>query len=465
MPAPERHLRTRPAPGRAAPLGRVAAAAALLLLVSPAWPSAHEIPADVALHAFLKPESTRLRLLVRAPLVAMRDVDFPLRGPGYLDLPRADTALRHAAMLWIGHAVALYEDGVRLPPPRLAAVRVSLPSEQTFTSYETALAHVTGPPLPPDTELYWNQGWLDVLLEYPIASDRSPLAIEPTFAHLGVRVVTALRFLPPDGGVRAFELHGDPGLVHLDPRWHQAALRFVNAGFRHILDGVDHLLFLACLVIPFRRLRPLIVIVTAFTLAHSVTLVASAYDMAPEALWFPPLVEVLIAASIVYMAFENILGARFERRWMVAFGFGLIHGFGFAFGLRELLQFSGSHLLTSLLAFNLGVELGQVLVLLVLVPALGALVRTVRAERPTVILLSALVAHSGWHWMTERFDVLRQYSFTWPSLDAALLAALVRWLMLAVVVGGALWLLSKFAGGLAARRPAADDRTVAGHGS
>lgn len=459
-----RDLQAAPTAGRAARL-RAAVLAIVALLALPVGSSAHEIPADVALQAFLKPEGTRLRLLVRAPLSAMRDVDFPLRGPGYLDLPRADTALRHAAMLWIGHAVALYEDGVRLPAPTLAAVRVSLPSEQAFTSYEAALAHVTGPPLPADTELYWNQGWLDVLLEYPIAADRSSLAIEPAFAHLGVRVVTALRFLPPGGGVRAFELRGDPGLVHLDPRWHQAALRFVSAGFRHILDGVDHLLFLACLVIPFRRLRPLIVIVTAFTLAHSVTLVASAYGAAPDALWFPPLVEVLVAASIVYMALENILGARVERRWMVAFGFGLIHGFGFAFGLRELLQFSGSHLLTSLVAFNLGVELGQVLVLLVLVPALAALFRFAVAERAGVILLSALVAHTGWHWMTERIDVLRQYTFTWPSFDAALLAAALRWLMVAVVLGGAMWGVSRVMGGLATGRPAGDGGPMSRRGS
>jgi hypothetical protein len=71
----------------------------------------------------------------------------------------------------------------------------------------------------------------------------------------GPQVVTTLRYLPPDGAERAFELHGNPGLVRLDPRWHQAALRFVADGFVHILDGTDHLLFIACLVIPFRRLR------------------------------------------------------------------------------------------------------------------------------------------------------------------------------------------------------------------
>jgi len=115
-------------------------------------------------------------------------------------------------------------------------------------------------------------------------------------------------------------------------------------------------LFVMCLIIPFRRIRPLVVIVTSFTVAHSITLLASAFSLLPKALWFPPLIETLIAASIVYMAFENIVGSRWQRRWIIAFGFGLVHGFGFSFALRETLQFAGSHLLTSLLAFNLGVE-------------------------------------------------------------------------------------------------------------
>ena len=92
---------------------------------------------------------------------------------------------------------------------------------------------------------------------------------------------------------------------------------------------------------------------------------------------------------------------------MVAFGFGLVHGFGFSFALRETLQFAGAHLLTSLLSFNIGVELGQLLVLLALVPALDLLFRYVVAERIGTIILSALVAHTGWHWMTERWERLR----------------------------------------------------------
>src|SRR6202030_2923197 len=223
--------------------------------------------------------------------------------------------------------------------------------------------------------------------------------------------------------------------VRLDPRWYQAALRFVQLGFMHILDGTDHLLFLFCLVIPFRRLRGLIPVVTAFTVAHSITLIASAYNLGPDSLWFPPLIETLIAISILYMALENIVGGvSVERRWMVAFGFGLVHGFGFSFILRQTLQFAGSHLLTSLLSFNVGVELGQLLVLVVLIPALEVLFRLVVAERMGTIILSALVAHTGWHWMMERWDRLRQFRFQWPEITAAFLAGLLRWMMAGVLI-------------------------------
>jgi len=198
-------------------------------------------------------------------------------------------------------------------------------------------------------------------------------------------------------------------------------------------------LFLFCLVIPFRRFRSLVLVVTAFTAAHSITLIASAYNFGPEALWFPLLIETLIAISIVYMALENIVGSNVGRRWMIAFGFGLVHGFGFSFALRETLQFAGDHLLTSLLAFNVGVELGQLLVLALLIPALEVLFRFVVAERIGTIILSALVAHTGWHWMTERGSQLSQ--FRWPAFNAALLAAAMRWLMLMVIVAGLVWLV------------------------
>ena len=409
------------------------------LVALPTGAPAHEIPNDVTIQVIVKPEGQRLRLLVRVPLRAMRDLEFPLRGPGYLDLARADTQLRNAALLWIGDEVELYEGDTRLTNQQLVAALASIPSDRSFRSYEDALAHVTGPHLPDNTSLYWENAMLDMLFEYPIESDQSEFSLDPGLERLALRVLTVLRFVPPSGAVRAFEYRGDPGLVRLDPRWHQAAFRFVALGFEHILDGIDHLLFLLCLVIPFRRLRGLVLIVTAFTVAHSITLIASAFGLAPDTLWFPPLVEMLIAVSIVYMALENIFGAKLQRRWMIAFGFGLVHGFGFSFALRDTLQFAGGHLVTSLLSFNVGVELGQLLVLMLLVPALAALFRFGVKEKIGTIVLSALVAHTGWHWMTERWGVLRQYD-SLPVFNLAFLAGAVVWTVLLAIFVGLGWL-------------------------
>jgi hypothetical protein len=413
--------------------------AAALLVGLPATTAAHDIPKSATLMAFVKPDADRLRIVMRVPLEVIRDVKFPLRGPGYLELSQLAPALPGAAKLWIANFIQLYEDDTKLDVGTVVATNISLPSDRSFEAYERALAHASGPPLPDSTELPWQQAMLDVVLEYRITSPTARFSIEPALARLSERTTTVLRFVAPNDAERAFTYVGDPGLVRLDPRWHQAALTFVSLGFEHILDGIDHLLFVFCLVIPFRRIRPLVVIVTAFTVAHSITLIASAAGFAPTALWFPPLIEALIALSIVYMALENIVGAKIERRAGIAFGFGLIHGFGFSFALGDSLQFAGAHLATSLLAFNVGVEIGQLFVLALLVPLLAVVFKRVVAERMGTIILSAFVAHTAWHWMLERGTALGEYNFEWPAFDAAFLASGMRALMLLLIVVGAAW--------------------------
>ena len=432
---------------------RVLVATLLLLVAFPSRPHAHEIPPSVTLLVFAKPEGDRLRFVIRLPLESIRDVEFPLRGPGYLDIAKLTPLLPDAARIWVADYVRVYEGDTDLGTGRVVATHVSVPSDRAFESYDRAVANVTGPALADSIALPWQQAMFDVMLEYPITADTAKFSIRPALAHLGLRTTTVLRFLPPGGAERAFQYAGDPGLVRLDPRWHQAAFQFVRLGFGHILDGIDHLLFVLCLVIPFRRLRPLIAIVTSFTVAHSITLIASASGLAPDALWFPPLIEVLIALSIVYMAFENIVGARVERRWIIAFAFGLVHGFGFSFILRESLQFAGSHLASSLIAFNVGVELGQIFVLALAIPVLSLLFRYVVAERVGTIILSALVAHTAWHWMLERGASLREYDLSWPTLDLAFGIGLIRAVMLAIVIGAALWAMYALYKRLLAPRP------------
>jgi len=116
-----------------------------------------------------------------------------------------------------------------------------------------------------------------------------------------------------------------------------------------------------------------------------------------------------------------------------------VHGFGFAFLLRESLQFAGGHLTTSLLAFNIGVELGQILVLILAIPILELLFRKVVEERMGVIILSALIAHTAWHWMDSRWQELRQYPIDLPALDIVFLASAMRWLMVILILSGIVW--------------------------
>ncbi|HWE50808.1 MAG TPA: HupE/UreJ family protein [Bryobacteraceae bacterium] len=421
-------------------------ALASLLILLPLAASAHDIPNDVTVQAYFRPAGDKLDLLVRVPLRAMRDMEFPAKGPaGFLDINGALPLLPGAGTLWISDFIRIYEDGQPLPKrPRVLATQLSLESDRSFESWQQAHAHVTGPPLPEETNVVWNQTMFDVLFEYPIHSDRARFSIAPAgLARLGNRVLTILRYVLPDGNIRAFQFETPPGLVELDPAWYQAALTFVHLGFLHILEGTDHLLFLLCLIIPFRKFRALIPVVTGFTIAHSITLIASAYNFAPDALWFPPLIETLIAASIVYMAVENIVGASsVHKRWMIAFGFGLVHGFGFSFALRQTLQLAGSHMLTSLLSFNLGVELGQLLALLLMIPLLDLLFTKAMTERMGTIIVSAFVADTGWHWMLDRADTLSQYHFQWPELTPLFFVSAMRWTMAIVFLAGIVWLVS-----------------------
>jgi hydrogenase/urease accessory protein HupE len=176
--------------------------------------------------------------------------------------------------------------------------------------------------------------------------------------------------------------------------------RFVPAGVHHILIGPDHILFLVGLILLGGTVRRLLLIVTAFTLAHSVTLSLAALDLVN-----PPsrLVEPAIALSIIYVGADNLLGrgGRDVRAW-IALAFGLVHGFGFAGVLREM-GLPAAALGWSLFSFNLGVEIGQVLIVAVAATALALLrSRSRRAAELVAVAGSALVIVAGSFWFVER---------------------------------------------------------------
>lgn len=154
-----------------------------------------------------------------------------------------------------------------------------------------------------------------------------------------------------------------------------AAATFVVEGVRHILEGTDHVLFVLCLTVGALGMGALLWRVTGFTLGHTVTLIAGFFGFVPQGAWFIPAVEAGIALSIVYAGLIAVLGRPSRATVAITTAIGLLHGLGFSFVLHEILQVDSPNLWQSLLAFNLGVELGQVAIVLVSFPAIVLLAR------------------------------------------------------------------------------------------
>src|SRR5712664_681321 len=184
-----------------------------------------------------------------------------------------------------------------------------------------------------------------------------------------------------------------------------AAGRFLRLGIEHIFTGYDHIAFLIGLLLLGGSFKELVQIVTAFTVAHSITLALATLAVVNPT---PRVVEPLIAAGIVYVAAQNLLALRqgtraaaLRHRWMLTFAFGLVHGFGFASVLREL-HLPRSGLAAALVTFNLGVEAGQVCIVALAVPLLAALRRTRWFEPLGVRLCSLAVGCLGVTWLVQR---------------------------------------------------------------
>lgn len=181
--------------------------------------------------------------------------------------------------------------------------------------------------------------------------------------------------------------------------------RYLVAGIEHIFLGYDHIAFLIAIVLWARRLMPVIKIVTAFTIAHSLTLSLAALNV----LVVPSrIVEPAIAASIVFVAVENFFSRDVDRRWRVAFLFGLIHGLGFAGALREI-DLPPDAIVPALAAFNVGVEIGQIAIVALMLPVLGLLDRltAVGREEPVraarlVYTMSTVIGVLGSYWLLTR---------------------------------------------------------------
>lgn len=179
-----------------------------------------------------------------------------------------------------------------------------------------------------------------------------------------------------------------------------AFTRFLLLGVEHIVFGFDHLAFLAALLLGVGGFRGALKIVTAFTVAHSMTLALAVFDVMALPAWF---VEPVIAASIVYVALENLFRREMTDRWPPAFAFGLIHGFGFASALKGLgIAGAGTGAIIPLLSFNSGVEIGQIGLTAIVLPVLIRLRNRPAAFGRLIRIGSVILGLSGLFWLSER---------------------------------------------------------------
>lgn len=409
----------------------------LLLLPGATATDAHDVPDEMKVQAFVQQDGRHVEMLVRTPLVLLTSLSLPKRGPGYLDIDRLGPHLDRAAEA-VAKAMPLYADGTRVAL-QAEGTQLAQPSSTAFGDIQAARSHLAAALPPPDTNIFWNQGYFDTRYVATLPHAEADLALDPwASSGLSGRVKVYLRYLT-EGTVTAYAVHGKADRLYLDPSRVHAAKSFTVMGIEHIFGGIDHVLFVLAIVLPFtlRDFWTLVKVVTGFTVAHSITLSLAALGVIAPGEWFPPLVEALIAVSILYMCLENIFAVTtgrgaFATRWLTTAGFGLIHGFGFSFVLAEELQFAGEHLVLSLAAFNVGVELGQLLILALALPLLGRMLAERRVRTVGIVVVSALIGHTAWHWSLERLGALQYVQ--WPEvplvelLTAVAALAAVAWL-------------------------------------
>jgi hypothetical protein len=266
-----------------------------------------------------------------------------------------------------------------------------------------------------DKGVYVGDTTIDVLLRYTSTESVDTYALssnlDPSLPDQDLTANLVLDYRP--GGVQVFRARGllqEPVVVThsvLD-----AMMTFIGEGVKHILEGLDHVLFVICLVLGAMHLKPLLWRVTGFTIGHSITLSLGSFGFVPSSAWFVPTIETGIALSIIYVAVVAVLpdfNPKFKSEkseWTVVgvtSVIGLLHGLGFSFVLQNILQVTSPNIWQSLLAFNLGVEVGQVFIVLATLLAfyLIGLIST-RAVQISRYLIAASCAAISIYWVIER---------------------------------------------------------------
>ena len=250
---------------------------------------------------------------------------------------------------------------------------------------EARAAFAAGPAVPEAAKpLYVGDAVVDIILRYrigvPIHSYSVSSTLDPGLPGQENTANLILDYGPE--GTKVFRARGllaEPVIISRSA--FSAVFTFIKEGFRHILEGLDHVLFVLCLVLGAVQLKSLVWRVTGFTIGHSITLTAGFFGFVPSGAWFVPTVETGIALSIIYAAAIAVMPGRAragsERNmFIVTCTIGLLHGLGFSFVLHKILQITSPDIWQSLLAFNVGVEIGQLTIILAAWPVFRLIQRS-----------------------------------------------------------------------------------------
>jgi hypothetical protein len=396
----------------------------------------------VELQAFLKQDQGRLRLLIRVPLELLASFSLPKRPSGTLDLERMDAQLREVAAA-SGKQLELRADGATLAH-RVKAARLSLPTDRSFTTYESALAHVEGPPLPPGTDVFSNQGFFDAELEYALPGGEPHLAVRVDVApELGARLKVELEARLAQG-VRHYVLPGGSGWIALDPRWYEALWLFLTAGFFAGLT-LDRLLLFACLVAPLLRPRDALLLGAPFVVLQALALAAASLGALAGARLPQPVFQATVAAGILLLAIGNLAAPSVRVRLAASGLLGALAGFAIADALHAAWQFAGAHRSLAALSFDAGSAVAALAMVATAFVLLRWAADRLLGASLCVIGASALIGHVAWHWLGERGHTLGHELEHANRADAL---HLVLWLLVALApaVAAAAWLSGRLAG-------------------
>jgi len=423
----------------------IAAGASLVLYAAIVHSASRPIPDVVNIKAFVHLKNGSLDLLVRVPLAAVKDIQFPTRGEaGYLDLEALASMLPGAADHWIAGGFEVFDHGEPVSRPEVDQPRISTNADQSFDSYQSAIDHLAAPPVAATENLFLDQVWFDMRLRYRLASEQPLIALDPNVAGWAVRVSTDLKIVDSSGQVRSVVFEGNPGRIYLAPRWTDAGRQFLDRGTRFVRTTAPLLLLLFCLVLPFRQYRPAIPPVVAFVSTFLAGLLASTLGPTVETVWFPPVLATLEAVSILLAAFANIADqVTPHRRAVFACCAGLIFGAATSLDLARALQFGGSHPLVSVLAFGAGAAATLVAAAAIMIPVMSSLFSRARTERIERIIVSALAADTAWGWFTDQWNQLAKIPVG-VVFDVGAAALVLRVLAGLVLLGGALWFLNEW---------------------